>query len=227
MTVEIKKVRNFPFDEDYWFMTKQAVHNSTQKYFAVDWYVDIPERFKPQETASGSIMVNVDGTGYMLDEVLGKDKTAKESFVYAPDSIQNAKYSIKGTTLSNSLKFEGIIGKDPVQVAPQFPEVGSFKLINKGNFVARMQVVHSDPNTGKTAIYEPSGYHDICKYAERTIDLSRVSEIKNGEIVTLRAFVVLGKDVEATETYTFKKGSGVMATYEISGTTLKPKIKKV
>lgn len=158
---------------------------------------------------------------------LGKDKTAKESFVYAPDSIQNAKYSIKGTTLSNSLKFEGIKGKDPVQVAPKFPEVGSFKLINKGNFVVRMQIIHADPNSGKTAIYEPSGYHDICKYAERTIDLSKVSEIKNGEIVTLRAFVVLGKDIEASETYTFKKGSGVMATYEISGNTLTPKIKKV
>ena len=74
MTVEIKKVRNFPFDEDYWFMTKQAVHNSTRKYFAVDWYVDIPERFKPRETPEGVVMVECDGTGYMLEEVLGKDK---------------------------------------------------------------------------------------------------------------------------------------------------------
>ena len=82
MTVEIKKVRNFPFDEDYWFMTKQAVHNSVRKYFAVDWYVDIPEWFKPRETPEGAVMVECDGTCYMLDEVLGKDKQGNAALVW-------------------------------------------------------------------------------------------------------------------------------------------------
>ena len=82
MTVEIKKVKANLFDEDYWFMTREAVRNSTRKYFAVNWYVDIPERFKPQETANGSIMVSIDGTGYMLDEVLGKDKQGNAALVW-------------------------------------------------------------------------------------------------------------------------------------------------
>ena len=82
MTVEIKKVKANPFDEDYWFMTREAVYNSTRRYFLVEWYVDIPERFKPQETASGSIMVNVDGICYMLDEVLGKDKQGNAALVW-------------------------------------------------------------------------------------------------------------------------------------------------
>lgn len=82
MTVEIMKVRNFPFDEDYWFTTEQAVRNSVRKYFAIDWYVDIPERFKPQETPEGSITVECDGTRYMLEEVLGKDKQGEAALVW-------------------------------------------------------------------------------------------------------------------------------------------------
>lgn len=82
MTVEIKKVRTSYFDDEHWFMTKQAVHNSTRKYFAVDWYVDIPERFKPQETPEGAVTVECDGTRYMLEEVLGKDKQGKAAIVW-------------------------------------------------------------------------------------------------------------------------------------------------
>lgn len=82
MTIEIKKVRKNPFDEDHWFMTEREVRNSVRKYWVTDWFVDIPERFKPQETASGSIMVNVDGTCYMLDEVLGKDKQGNAALVW-------------------------------------------------------------------------------------------------------------------------------------------------
>lgn len=82
MTVEIKKVKANLFDEDYWFMTNQAVRNSTRKYFAVNWYVDIPERFKPYVSVYGSIVVNCDGTSYMLDEVLGKDKQGNAALVW-------------------------------------------------------------------------------------------------------------------------------------------------
>ena len=82
MTVEIKKVRNFPFDEDYWFMTRDAVHNSTRKYFVIDWYVDIPERFKPYVTVGGGVVVDCDGTYYFLEEVLGKDKQGNAAIVW-------------------------------------------------------------------------------------------------------------------------------------------------
>lgn len=82
MTVEIKKVKANPFDEDYWFMTLNAVYNSTRKYFTIDWYVEIPERFKPCVTVNGAVIVDCDGTYYFLEEVLGKDKQGNAALVW-------------------------------------------------------------------------------------------------------------------------------------------------
>ena len=40
--------------------------------------------------------------------VAGKNRKASERFVYSRYGTDDAKYSVKGTTLSNSLKFEGL-----------------------------------------------------------------------------------------------------------------------
>jgi hypothetical protein len=39
--------------------------------------------------------------------VLGKNKTSEETYIYDPSSSKMATYTISGTTLINSLKFEG------------------------------------------------------------------------------------------------------------------------
>lgn len=39
--------------------------------------------------------------------VLGKDKEASQTFMFDPNSSKTARYTISGTTLINSLKFEG------------------------------------------------------------------------------------------------------------------------
>ena len=102
-----------------------------------------------------------------------------------------------------------------------------FKLKNKGLFVTRI-VVNYEHDDGKgnssKGTYECSGYRDICKYAERTLDLTDTS-IPNGAVVQLKAEVVWGKDREAGEKYIFDKDAGAMATYRTEGTTRKSKLK--
>lgn len=96
-----------------------------------------------------------------------------------------------------------------------------YKLQNKGAFVARMKVIwnHTDGGNDSHGTYEPSGYHDICAAAERTIDL-KSAEIPNGAKVQLKVDVVLGKDKTASEKYIYSEDAGDMASYKITGTTL-------
>ncbi len=107
-----------------------------------------------------------------------------------------------------------------------------FKLKNDGGFVARIKVLYKNMNNeGGNVSYdaewiewEMKGYDDICVCGERTVDLKDVSEIKEGAVVKLKAVVVLGKDKIASEVFDFYKDASDMATYRISGTTLKPKL---
>ena len=71
----------------------------------------------------------------------------------------------------------------------------AFTLHNDGNFVAHIVLIWTHPETGKSGEYEQSGYHDICKYAERTVNLSD-TDIPLGALVHLKVDVVLGKDNE-------------------------------
>ena len=104
-----------------------------------------------------------------------------------------------------------------------------FKLTNKGWFVAQMQVIWTG-NDGKGNVshgtYEPSGYHDICIHAERTIDLAdKSTKIPDGAQVQLKVEVIAGKDKTATEKFIFSKDAGDTACYKISGTTLSNTLK--
>lgn len=45
-------------------------------------YVDIPSRFKPQETPNGDLIVCCSGTNYMLDEVLGTAKDGGPALIW-------------------------------------------------------------------------------------------------------------------------------------------------
>lgn len=103
------------------------------------------------------------------------------------------------------------------------------KLKNEGGFVARMKILW-EGSDGKGNIghgeYEEDSYHDICIHAERSIDLSETNIPDNSE-VQLKAVVVLGKDKTADEKFIYSKDSCEKATYEISGTTLINKLKKI
>ncbi|MFA5658169.1 MAG: hypothetical protein WC900_02675 [Oscillospiraceae bacterium] len=102
------------------------------------------------------------------------------------------------------------------------------KLKNAGAFVVHMVIIwDGDDGNGNEShgTYEPSGYHDICAAAERTIDLNDNTKIPNGATVKLKADVVWGKDKTASEEYIYDNSCGGIAEYKISGTTLNNKLK--
>ena len=102
-----------------------------------------------------------------------------------------------------------------------------FKLQNKGAFVVRMKIEWTNIEDGNEShgVYEPSGYHDICAAAERTIDLKELKKnngsplLSEGAKVKLKAVVVAGKD-KVSEEFTYSPSSGDTATFKITGTTL-------
>ena len=95
----------------------------------------------------------------------------------------------------------------------------AFTLHNDGNFVAHIVLIWTHPETGKSGEYEQSGYHDICKYAERTVNLSD-TDIPLGALVHLKVDVVLGKDKEDHKRSFTYTADGKTADYTISGWTL-------
>lgn len=101
-------------------------------------------------------------------------------------------------------------------------EIRFFKLKNDGAFVVRIEViwthVDEDGNEGH-GTYRPKGYHDICQYAERTLDLNDTN-IPNGATVNIKAEVVYGKDNPGEEKFIYKETAAATAKYRIKGTTL-------
>ncbi len=108
-------------------------------------------------------------------------------------------------------------------MAEEIQNARAFTLHNDGTFVARIQLKWTNNDSGKTGEYEESGYHDICKYAERTVNLSE-TDIPLGSTVYLHAYVVLGKGKDAKECFKYTT-DGKTADYTISGTTLINKLK--
>lgn len=109
------------------------------------------------------------------------------------------------------------------------------KLKNKGGFVARIEIQYKEKKSDSQGnisydaewkSWHSDGYRDICAAAERTVDLND-SNIPDGSQVRLKAIVKLGSDRVSEEQYIYNKTSSKSAVYEISGTTLINKLKRV
>lgn len=151
-----------------------------------------------------------DGDIVYLEAVvaLGKNNTAKERFIYRKNSINNAKYSIKGTTLNNSLSFNGIKAMYTLIDEP----IKEISLKNDGGFTVGIRI-NGGSNSYNTDTF-PIG-------KEKTVDLADVGgRIKDGDEVWLEAVVKLGTNATAKEHFIYKKESNKRASYSISGTTL-------
>lgn len=110
-----------------------------------------------------------------------------------------------------------------------------FKLHNTGALVARMEVEYKAKHTDKEGnvsydvnwkSWKPSGYHDICASAERTVDLCTDANLPDGSQVKLKAVVVAGKDKTSDDEYIYQQSCPNTAVYEISGTTVINKLKR-
>ncbi|MDR1270247.1 MAG: hypothetical protein LBK82_12050 [Planctomycetaceae bacterium] len=98
-------------------------------------------------------------------------------------------------------------------------EIRYVNLHNGGGFVTRIRIVWDFSKAGNDAHGEYNMDKDITLGLDKTLDLT-TTKIPDGATVTLKAFVVWGKDNTASQHHTFKSSSTKTAYYTITGTTL-------
>jgi hypothetical protein len=110
------------------------------------------------------------------------------------------------------------------------------KLKNTGGFVAQIEVQYKEKHTdgqgnvsydAEWKSWHYDGYRDICAGAERTVDPLLDAKIPDGAQVRPKAVVVWGSDRTSDENYIYQESCSKMDVYEISGTTLINKLKRV
>jgi len=82
MTVGIYKVKEAWFGKQWYVTNKEIDHPANRNHIQIPCYIDIPERFNPQETPGGDVMVTCDGVGYILNEVLGVTRNGEPALVW-------------------------------------------------------------------------------------------------------------------------------------------------
>jgi len=95
-------------------------------------------------------------------------------------------------------------------------KIGKMSLKNSGGFVAKIQICYIDSN-GEKQLTGKSG--DIPLGQTKTVDPGDMN-VPDGATVYMYAFVVWGKDNQATQAFVYQKNNTSTASYDISGTTL-------
>lgn len=98
-------------------------------------------------------------------------------------------------------------------------------LSNSAAVAARMHLIWwLGTETGE---YEPEGYHDVLRGAERTIDMKAIDAIPAGATVRLHVEVVLGDDPENDERFMYKPNASERICYELTGSAFSTELKRV
>lgn len=97
--------------------------------------------------------------------------------------------------------------------------VGALKLTNRGGFVVKLECYHKSSEQS-TDEKRDGSTGDITLGKSKTLKLSEVSGVKDGEYVTAYANVVLGKDKHGNVWFKLDKNSTKVACFTIGGTTL-------
>jgi molybdopterin converting factor small subunit len=151
-----------------------------------------------------------DGDEVWLEAVVtgGYNNMGKQHFIYRKSSVKRASYTIKGTTLNNSMSYYGLesyyvhVG-DPIRF---------ISLKNTGGFVTQIRVRSCSGSRTVT--------QDICVAQERRYDLANaVSTLKDGDEVWLEAVVKGGANKTGRQRFIYRRSSDNKALYTISGTT--------
>ncbi|NRN28207.1 hypothetical protein HHJ84_07980 [Photorhabdus heterorhabditis subsp. aluminescens] len=98
----------------------------------------------------------------------------------------------------------------------EFQQIGQMSLKNSGGFVTRVLFSYIDSDGEK---YLSKQSEDITLGVKKTIDPGDLG-VPDGATVYMHVFVVWGRDNEAHQVFSYKKGSQAIANYMISGTTL-------
>lgn len=146
-------------------------------------------------------------------------KTGTNKIISVNSATLDGKDVIYGPIFSKD--FESLLNYTKVIFVP-VNAIRYFTLHNKAAVVARMQICWELGT--QHGVYEESGYHDVCAAGERTVDLL-LSDIPDGATVQLKVNVVAGKDSKANETFIYDSRAAKTVYYELSGTTLKNKLK--
>lgn len=150
----------------------------------------------------------------------GKNKSAKESFVYKANANRKANYSINGTTLDNRLIFDGFESTE--SSSGMVGDIRWLTLKNNGGFVARIRIhaIHADGTSNSYNVKK-----DITLGFSRKLDLSDTNGVvREGDTVWLEVYVKWGKNRKASERFVYKKDSKFNASYSIKGGTLDSKL---
>ncbi|MDR1100843.1 MAG: hypothetical protein LBL34_00545 [Clostridiales bacterium] len=162
-------------------------------------------------------------------ERYGKELTDEEAGMHLEDiNLRREHEELQDADMG----LEGSCGTPSDDRDPPSPPAGLVRYIKLRcgdcGFVAHMQIkweVYKTIKSGgnvmrvleKSGTWEASGYHDICAYGERTVDLSE-TDIDEGADVWLKAYVCGGYDRIAKERFTYSKSDSDTAKYKIHGT---------
>lgn len=168
------------------------------------------ERILDLSKAGGKIQ---DGDVVFLEAFVagGCDKTATQGFVYKKSSVKRARYTISGTTGSNTLTYNGLSDFFTVVDTP----VRFVELKNKGVFTSRIRV------QGDSGTYVSES---LLAGQELKVNLRAIKEIKNGEKFWVEVAVLGGDDAVGRHLFTCGYTSDDKVRYTISGTTKNNKL---
>lgn len=152
--------------------------------------------------------------------VWGADKTGTEVFHYVPGSPTTVSYTLRGTTLSNTLTLDEADAPSVAQdLGADLGTIGQFRLHQKAAVVAKLQCKFRV--AGQDEWTHCDGTGDVPVGQTRELDPSAANPpVPDGAEVSIFAFVVWGNDAEGREIFRYQKGNSMIASYKLSGTTL-------
>lgn len=98
-------------------------------------------------------------------------------------------------------------------------EIGFLELKNQGGFVVRLECYYT--TSDYAAEWKTTGNTgDITLGRSKSLKLEELEKLRDGDIVTVYAKVILGKDNHGKVNFIYRKGNPRTAKFTISGTTL-------
>lgn len=152
--------------------------------------------------------------------VWGADNPGKDVFRYVPGSPTTVSYTLRGTTLNNTLTLDEADSSTVEQgLGADLGVIGQLRLHQKAAVVAKLQCKFRVQGQDEWTHCDGTG--DVLVGQTRELDPGAANPpVPDGADVSIYAFVVWGSDVEGREIFRYQKGNSRIASYTLGGTTL-------